>query len=142
MAYNKAKEEKKWLLWKEAEEKKLREQGMSYEAILELRSFDREVFNSDRKYYQRKCDKGVPHSEQLLETACFEVKSVDELLNSVENPGLYQILADTDISTLQILVMNLSGYSVREISLQLGIKDKAIYERIMRLKNKIKKYYK
>ena len=27
MAYNKAKEEKKWRLWKEAEEKKLRELG-------------------------------------------------------------------------------------------------------------------
>lgn len=34
MAYNKAKEERKWRLWKEAEEKKLRSLGVSEDATL------------------------------------------------------------------------------------------------------------
>ncbi len=37
MAYNKAKEEKKWRLWKEAEEKQLRNLGVTEDDIEQLR---------------------------------------------------------------------------------------------------------
>ncbi len=37
MAYNKAKEEKKWRLWKEAEEKQLRSLGVNEDDIEKLR---------------------------------------------------------------------------------------------------------
>ena len=40
MAYNKAKEERKWRLWKEAEEKKLRSLGVSEDAIEQLHIHD------------------------------------------------------------------------------------------------------
>ena len=36
MAYNKDKEERKWRLWKEAEEKKLRSLGVSEDSIEQL----------------------------------------------------------------------------------------------------------
>ena len=45
MAYNKASEERKWRLWKEAEEKQLRELGVSEDRIAQLRTYDWEVFN-------------------------------------------------------------------------------------------------
>ena len=50
MAYNKAKEEKKWRLWKEAEENKLRSLGVDEDTIEKLRVYDWEVFNSDRRF--------------------------------------------------------------------------------------------
>ena len=53
MAYNKAKEEKKWRLWKEAEEKQLRKLGVDESTIETLRTHDWAIFNSDRRYYQR-----------------------------------------------------------------------------------------
>ena len=53
MAYNKAREEKKWRLWKEAEEKQLRSLGVSENDIEKLRVHDWAIFNSDRRYYQR-----------------------------------------------------------------------------------------
>ena len=53
MAYNKAREEKKWQLWKEAEEKQLRSLGVSENDIEKLRVHDWAIFNSDRRYYQR-----------------------------------------------------------------------------------------
>ena len=53
MSYNKAKEEKKWRLWKEAEENKLRSLGVDEDTIEKLRVHDWEVFNSDRRFYQR-----------------------------------------------------------------------------------------
>ena len=40
MAYNKAKEEKKWRLWKEAEEKQLRNLGVTEDDIEQLRIHD------------------------------------------------------------------------------------------------------
>ena len=48
MAYNKAKEEKKWRLWKEAEEKQLRKLGVDENTIETLRTYDWAIFNSDR----------------------------------------------------------------------------------------------
>ena len=53
MAYNKAKEEKKWRLWKEAEENQLRNLGVDGDDIEKLRIHDWAIFNSDRRYYQR-----------------------------------------------------------------------------------------
>ena len=45
MAYNKAKEEKKWRLWKEAEEKQLRNLGVTEDDIEQLRIHDWAIFN-------------------------------------------------------------------------------------------------
>ena len=41
MAYNKAREEKKWRLWKEAEEKQLRKLGVDESTIETLRKIGR-----------------------------------------------------------------------------------------------------
>ena len=49
MAYNKAKEERKWRLWKEAEEKQLRNLGVTEDDIEQLRIHDWAIFNSDRR---------------------------------------------------------------------------------------------
>ena len=50
MAYNKAKEEYKWKLWKEQEEKKMRELGVSEEIIAELHEYDWNCFKEERSY--------------------------------------------------------------------------------------------
>ena len=52
MAYNKAKEEKKWRIWKDAEEKKMRELGVREDTIEQLRVHDWAIFNADRRFYQ------------------------------------------------------------------------------------------
>ncbi|MFR0862711.1 MAG: sigma-70 family RNA polymerase sigma factor, partial [Pseudoruminococcus massiliensis] len=59
MAYNKAREERKWRIWKQSEEKKLRELGVSDDNISKLRKHDWANFNSDRRYYQRVQDTGT-----------------------------------------------------------------------------------
>lgn len=40
MAFNKAREEKKWKKWKEREEKQMRELGVDETVILKLRELD------------------------------------------------------------------------------------------------------
>lgn len=139
MAYNKAKEEKKWRLWKEAEEKQLRNLGVNEDDIEQLRIHDWAIFNSDRRYYQRVQETGTYLEELAEDTAQPEVKTVEDFLDSIENQHLYQILIKVDRLTLQAILLQLQGYSVAEIAARLGIKEDAIYKRLKRLKEKIKK---
>ena len=53
MAYNHGKAEYKWKLWKEREEKILRDSGVTEDTIEAIRFYDRQAFNSDRRYYER-----------------------------------------------------------------------------------------
>ena len=46
MAYNKARAEKQWLKWKEAEERKLRELGVDEDTIQRLHTYDWAQFNT------------------------------------------------------------------------------------------------
>lgn len=52
MAYNHGREERKWRLWKEAEEKILRKYGVDESTIEEIRIYDRAEFNSNRRFYR------------------------------------------------------------------------------------------
>lgn len=141
MAYNKAKEEKKWRLWKEAEEKQLRSLGVNENDIEQLRIHDWAIFNSDRRYYQRVQETGTYLEELAEDTAQPEVKTVEDFLDSIENQHLYQILIKVDSLTLQIALMKIQGYSTREIAVCLNITEKAVYRRMDRLKEKIKKVF-
>ena len=49
---------------------------------------------------------------------------------------------ESDKKTLQILLLKLWGFSIREIAEQTGIPEKTIYTRMDRLKKKIKKFLK
>lgn len=139
MAYNKAKEEKKWRLWKEAEEKQLRNLGVDEDDIEKLRIHDWAIFNSDRRYYQRVQETGTYLGELAVDTTQPEVKTVEDFLDSIENQHLYQVLIKVDRLTLQAILLQLQGYSVAEIAARLDMKEDAIYKRLKRLKEKIKK---
>ena len=92
MAYNKAKEERKWRLWKEAEEKQLRQLGVNEDTIEQLRVHDWAIFNSDRRFYERSQEAGT-YLETLAESEMLpETKTVDDLLDSIENPKLFFLL--------------------------------------------------
>ena len=133
MAYNKAKEEKKWRLWKEAEEKQLRNLGVNEDDIEKLRIHDWAIFNSDRRYYQRVQETGTYLDELAEDTTQPEVKTVEDFLDSIENQCLYQILIKVDRLTLQSALMKIQGYSTREIAVCLNITEKAVYRRMDRL---------
>ena len=141
MAYNKAREEKKWRLWKEAEEKQLRSLGVSEDTIEQLRVHDWAIFNSDRRYYQRMQEAGTYLEEVAEDTTLPEIKTVEDFLDSIENQQLYQVLIMVDRLTLRIALMKIQGYSTREIAAYLGITEKAVYRRMDRLKEKLKKFF-
>ena len=139
MAYNKAKEERKWRIWKQAEEKMLRRLGVSEDKITKLHEHDWAVFNSDRRYHQRLQREGTYLDEVVAAEQEMEIKTVDAFLDSIANEWLYQELITMDKLTLQALLLKTQGFSVNEISVLLGINEQTIYKRLNRLKKKIKK---
>ena len=58
MAYNHGREDRKWRIWKEAEEKILRECGVDEATIEQIRTDDRADFNSNRRFYRWASDFG------------------------------------------------------------------------------------
>lgn len=141
MAYNKAREEKKWRLWKEAEEKQLRSLGVSEDTIEQLRVHDWAIFNSDRRYYQRMQETGTYLEEVAEDNTLPEIRTVEDFLDNIENQQLYQVLIMVDRLTLRIALMKIQGYSTREIAAYLGVTEKAVYRRMDRLKEKLKKFF-
>ena len=139
MAYNKAREEKKWRLWKEAEEKQLRSLGVSEKDIEKLRVHDWAIFNSDRRYYQRMQETGTYLEEVAADMTQPEIKTVEDFLDNIENQQLYQVLIKVDRLTLQAIILQIQGYSIAEIAAILGMKEDTVYKRLGRLKQKIKK---
>ena len=139
MAYNKAREEKKWRLWKEAEEKQLRSLGVSENDIEKLRVHDWAIFNSDRRYYQRMQETGTYLEDVAADMTQPEIKTVEDFLDNIENQQLYQVLIKVDRLTLQAILLQIQGYSIAEIAAILGMKEDAVYKRLGRLKQKIKK---
>ena len=140
MAYNKAKAEKEWLRWKEAEEKKLRELGVDEETIQRLHTYDWAQFNKERQYLQRQVE-WSPYvdwvSAQDLELPVEDTKS---LLDSIEDMELFSLLHTVDKLILEILFMKMDGYSSKEIASAFGMDEYAVNMRIYRLRKKIKKY--
>ena len=96
MAYNHGKAERKWKLWKEREEKILRDSGVTEDTIEAIRFYDRQAFNSDRRYYER-----VQETDTYLDTVAAstdqaEPKTVQDFLDYIENQELFHVLITVD----------------------------------------------
>ena len=138
MAYNHGREERKWRLWKEAEEKILRKYGVDESTIEEIRIYDRAEFNSNRRFYRYMNDV-AEYLEEMADTEPqAEVHSVEDLLNEIDSEALYRALLTVDKRTLLILLLKMQGYSTREIAATAGLTEKAVYKRLERLRQKLK----
>lgn len=140
MAFNKAKEERKWLNWKESEEKQMREFGVSEDVIEKIRKSDWTTFKAERCYYEKviSTDYIEYFSQQEYKK---EYKTLEDFLNDIENQELYFALLSIDKISLNIIFYKIQGYSVYEIARILDLTENAIYMRIRVIKKKIKKFY-
>ena len=139
MAYNHGREERKWRLWKEAEEKILREYGVDESTIEEIRIYDRAEFNSNRRFYRYMNDV-AEYLEEMADTEPqAEVSSVEDLLNEIDSEALYRALLTVDKRTLLILLLKMQGYTTKEIAPIVGLTTGAIYARLDHLRKKLKK---
>ena len=140
MAYNHGREERKWRIWKEAEEKILRDCGVDEAIIEQIRIDDRTDFNSNRRFYRWTNDaaeylEGMADKEQQA-----EVKTVSDLLDEIENENLYLALVKVDRRTLQIVLLKMQGYSTKDIAPIVHLTTGAIYARLDHLRKKLKDF--
>ena len=138
MAYNHGREERKWRIWKEAEEKVLRECGVDEATIEQIRTDDRADFNSNRRFYRWSSDfgeylEGVADRERQT-----EVKTVADLLDEIESENLYLALITVDRRTLQIVLLRMQGYSTKEIASLVHLTAGAICAGMQHLRKKLK----
>ena len=142
MAYNHGKEERKWRIWKEAEEKILRDCGVDESIIEQINTYDRADFNSNRRFYRRLNDVGEYIEEMETAEKQAEVKTVADLLNEIQNENLYRVLLTVDKRILQIVLLKMQGYSTKEIALLVGLTTGAVYARLDHLRKKLKQFKK
>ena len=88
MAYNHGRAERKWKLWKEKEGKILRDSGASEDMIEAIRLYDRQAFNTDRRYYERVQETGTYLDTVAASTDQAEPKTVQDFLDRIENQEL------------------------------------------------------
>ncbi|NBI73022.1 sigma-70 family RNA polymerase sigma factor [Clostridiaceae bacterium] len=139
MAYNHGREDRKWRIWKEAEEKLLRECGVDEAIIEQIRIDDRADFNSNRRFYRWSSDFGEYLEGMADREKQTEVRSVSDLLDEIENETLYLALVTVDRRTLQIVLLKMQGYSTKEIALLVHLTAGAIYARLNHLRKKLRK---
>lgn len=141
MAYNKAKAQKDWELWKKAEEDKMRNLGVDEAIIQKLREYDWNDFNSERRFYEK-----LQEADNLIDFIAAEepepyIRTVESLLDNIENQHLYQVLVAVDKLTLQIVLWKMDGYNSQQISQKCGLTVEAINFRMWHLRKKIKKLF-
>ena len=140
MAYNHGREDWKWRIWKEAEEKILRERGVDEAVIEQIRTDDRADFNSNRRFYRWASDFGEYLEGMADREKQAEVKSVSDLLDEIENETLYLALITVDKRTLQIVLLKMQGYSTKEIAASVKLSTKSVYRRMERLRSRLKPF--
>lgn len=139
MAYNWVKEEE-WRRWKEAEEKQLRELGVSEDFIKDLHAYDWEMFNADRRYYDHLQETGSYLDTLFAVEDQKEIRTVEDLLEEIDNPELFETLQSLDGLSLTIAVMRIQGMTFKTIGEKLGLTKNAAQKRFNVLRKKLKKF--
>ena len=141
MAYNKARAEKEWLKWKEAEETKLRELGVDEDTIQRLHTYDWVQFNKERRFLQR-WEPWTPYVDQIsAQELEFPEEDEEHFLEGIEDEKLLHLMLELDKLTLRIAFLKMEGFDSKEISNYLRLDEVAVNMRIYRLRKKLKKYF-
>lgn len=141
MSYNKAKAEKEWIKWKEAEEKKLRELGVDEDTIQRLHTYDWEEFKKERRFLER-WEEWSPYVDQIsAQELRVPEENEEKLLDNIEDEKLLHLILESDKLTLKMIFLRMEGYDSQEIAQYLHLTPNAVNLRIYRLKQKMKKFF-
>ncbi len=139
MGYNKSTEERKWKQWKMKEERILREQGMPERKILELRQYDWNLFNSDRRFREKQFTNNDLINYVGMTCIKLPIRNFSDILDQIEDIQLYDVMRKANIQTMAILYLKIYGYTNKEISSMLGLKETTIRKRIYDIRKRLKK---
>ena len=141
MAYNHGREDRKWRIWKEAEEKLLREYGVDETTIEQIRIADRADFNSNRRFYRWTNDVAEYLEDMADRERQAEVGTVEELLDEIDSENLYRGLVAGDGRALEMGRVRVQGSAANETAPLVHLTTGAIYARLDHLRKKLRKFY-
>ena len=136
MSYNYGREVRRLQNRQVQEDAELREDGVSEFFIEILHEMDWRDLKADRVFYTH----NVQSLDDIFNIVTYTMNdentadNIDELLATIDNPALRQLLMDTDKLTLEMLFLKMQGYSVDDIAMELGKQTDAIYKRLSRIK--------
>ena len=81
----------------------------SEDRIAQLRTYDWEVFNSDRRYYEHHADGGDYLEQLAADEEKPDVKTVSDFLDGIDSPALFSLLSETDPITDLIALRRSQG---------------------------------
>lgn len=106
-----------------------KEDGNGYEVIAGQR----------RVRASRLNDVGEYIAETAMQEPPMEVNTVWDMLNEIEDENLYRALLTVDKRTLQIVLLKMQGYSLKEIAPMVDLSAGAVYARLDHLRKKLRK---
>ncbi|MCR0507528.1 sigma-70 family RNA polymerase sigma factor [[Clostridium] innocuum] len=134
MSYNYIKEFLKWKKWKDQEEQLLRQEKVSEDIIKDLHDFDWQQFNAERRFRR---NHNITNESFFLIYPVYdrrEINSVEDILDNIENEAFYEYLSENDPIILEVILLKIEGYSVKEISEMTNLPISSIYHKIKKLK--------
>lgn len=139
--YNHGEEELKFKKWKENEEKEMRKSGMDEEDIHKIFLYDREIFNSDRRFNE-KID---INSEEIINNKATKTynsyaDNLEDFLSSIESFALAETLSGADFRSQLIVFLFYRGYDAKEVAKITGLSVWSIYKILGNLKQTYFKY--
>lgn len=113
--------------------KQYEEAGMSQESIHEIFLYDREVFNSDRRYMEHTVEVKIEERMTYMEQSVHRHRLA--WIDEIANEKLADVIAQMTYEELDILTMLVfEGYKAKEIAELKGVSPQAISKKIKKLK--------
>lgn len=140
MAYNYQKEKRAWIIWKEAEEKQLRDLGVDERVIQRLHSYDWMIFNQNRQFYRHQAEFKDYSNLNFEWQPELELTDVQTMLDNIGNQHLLQAIAGLDALSQKIIFYRIAGYKNPEIAALLGISNSNVETKWWRLRKKLKSF--
>ena len=134
MSYNYRKEYAKWKIWKEQEERILKQMNMPKNKINELREFDWAQFNDERRFTRKQNITNDQYFALIPVNDKKEFKNINDILDSIEDEALYEYLKDEEPVLLTVVLLKIQGFSIKEISKLINMPISTIYRKIEKIK--------
>lgn len=138
MSYNYRKEYAKWKRWKDQEERILKQMNMPKNKINELREFDWEQFNAERRFSRKQSVTNDQYFTLIPVNDKKELKNINDILDSIEDEALYEYLKDEEPVLLTVILLKIQGFSIKEISKVINMPISTIYRKIEKIKRNFK----